>query len=134
MSEIDLIGNGEEFECTNPIETLCGHLIGISDPDSLARWHGTLSLYLFDRISESEPKNVLRLIEIALQSLNISKNYSEEAERQRKIEKRKRSAAGTNANQKKNERLEILKMPHSKNTNRRFDLYRKEAKRLQRRL
>lgn len=108
LSEIDLVGDSEEFEYANPIEVLRGHLIGISDPGSLADWHAILSFYLFNRIQKSESENNSRLIELALQSLNISKAYSEEAKRQEKIEVRKRSAGGTRANAKKSEPLEKL--------------------------
>lgn len=109
LSEIDLAADSEEFEHANPIEILRGHLIGISDPGSLAEWHAILSLYLFNRIQESESENKCRLIELALQSVNISKSYSEEAKRQEKIEQRKRSAGATKANAKKNQPLEELK-------------------------
>lgn len=109
LSEIDLVENSEELEYANPIEILRGHLIGVSDPGSLAQWYSILSLYLFNRIQESELESNSRLIELALQSLNISTNYSEEAERQKRTEKRKQSTAGIKANEKKNEPLEILK-------------------------
>ena len=109
FSETDFSRNSKELKHANPIETLRGHLIGISDPESIAEWHAALSLYLFGQIQELEQQSKSEIVELALQSLNFSKKYSEEAERQKRIEKRKRSAAGIRANEKKNEPLEILK-------------------------
>lgn len=109
LSEIDLFQNDEELENADPIETIQGNLIGILDPAEHARWYAALSLFILDRIKELDLKDNSKLVELAFNSLNISKNYSEQAEQQSKAEIRQRSKGGTDANKKKYELLNRLK-------------------------
>ena len=114
LSEIDLFQNDEELEDNvDPIETLQGHLIGILNPAEPARWHAVLSLFILNRIQELNLKNNSKLVELAFKSLNLSINYSEQAEQQLRAEKLKdkqrRSEEGTEANRKRYEPLTILK-------------------------
>ena len=81
LSEIDLFQNNEELENADPIETIQGNSL----------------------------KDNSKLVELAFKSLNLSKNYSEQAEQQSKAETRQRSKDGTDANKKKYEPLNILK-------------------------
>ncbi len=113
LSEIDLFQNEEEQENQDPIETLQGHLIGILNPAEPAKWHAVLSLFILNRIQELELENNSNLINLAFKSLNLSKNYSEQAEQYSKAEvrrdKQRRSKEGTEANKKKYEPLVELK-------------------------
>jgi len=109
LSDVDLFKNKEEQESFNPIETLQGHLIGILNPAEPAKWHAALSLFILERIQDLDLKDNSKLVELAFKSLNLSKNYSEQAEQQSKAETRQRSKDGTDANKKKYEALNILK-------------------------
>jgi hypothetical protein len=109
LSEIDLFQNDEELENVDPIETLQGNLIGILNPAEPAKWHAVLSLFILNKIQELNLKNNSKLVELAFKSLNLSKNYSEQAEQRSKTEARQRSKDGTDANTKKYELLNVLK-------------------------
>ncbi len=110
LSEIDLFQNKEELENNvDPIETLQGNLIGILNPAEPAKWHAVLSLFILNKIQELNLKNNSKLVELAFKSLNLSKNYSEQAEQRSKAEARQRSKDATDANKKKYEPLELLK-------------------------
>ena len=113
LIETGLFAESEESELANPIETLRGNLIGLSDIAGISRWYAVLTIYLFNRIQELEIEANSRLIEFALQSLNISKNYSEKAEQQSKFaarkEEQRKSQEGTHANVKGNELLDEFK-------------------------
>ena len=113
LSEIDLFENEEEQKNVDPLETLQGNLIGILNPAEPAKWHAVLSLFILDRIQKLNLENNSKLVELAFTSLNLSKNYSEQAEQQLRAEKLKdkqrRSEEGTEANRKRHEPLDALK-------------------------
>jgi len=114
FSEIDLFQNKEELEeNVDPIETLQGNLIGILNPAEPAKWHAVLSLFILNRIQELNLENNSKLVELAFKSLNLSKNYSEQAEQQLRAGKRKdkqrRSEEGKESNKKRHEPLDTLK-------------------------
>ena len=114
LSEIDLFQTEEELENNvDPIETLQGNLIGILNPAEPARLHAVLSIFILNRIQELNLKNNSKLVALAFRSLNLSKNYSEQAEQQLRTEKLKdkqrRSEEGTEANRKRHEPLDTLK-------------------------
>lgn len=102
LSEIDIFQTKEEQENANPIETLLGNLIGILNPAEPAKWLAALSIHIFNEIEESELESNSQLIELAFQSLNQSKNYSEKAKQYSKAEKQKekqlRSQIATDSN------------------------------------
>ena len=109
LSDIDLFKNKEQQENFDSVETIQGNLIGILNPAEHAKWHAVLSLFILERIQDLDLKNNSKLVELAFKSLNLSKNYSEQAEQQSKAETRQRSQGGTDANKKKYELLNILK-------------------------
>lgn len=109
LSDIDLFQDKEEQKTFDPTETIQGNLIGILNPAEHAKWHAVLSLFILDQIKELDLKDNSKLVELALDSLNCSKNYSKQAEQQSKAEARQRSKDATDANKKKYEVLNILK-------------------------